>query len=185
VGQDEASKSQPRFIHKHCRQGGLKTILASGQTGKSDGRSGWMNVLSWVKNHMQKFYSFFYYCFYSTVIRRDNDISHKRASDLLSFVSSFLILAIYLRCAVMFRFKIPSDGWISLIGLLVLFFGNMYLHGLLFSKNDKYLKTISQWDKLYNGPKIILNILSIALIVGSFIVLAISGIGYSLFINPR
>ena len=134
---------------------------------------------------MQRFYGFIYYCFYSTVIRRSNDISHKRASDLLSFVSSFLILAIYLKCAVVFRFKIPADGWIRLIALLTLFLGNMHLHGLVFSRNDKYLKTISQWDEHYKGPKFVLNILSIALIVGSFVTLAISGIGYSLFINPR
>jgi hypothetical protein len=134
---------------------------------------------------MKKTYNFLYFCFYSTVIRSDNDISHKRASDLLSILISFLLLAIYLRCLVVFELDLVKPKWLALLYLLSLFLGNMYLHGRYFNRNHYYKEIEEKFKKSYKGPGYVLTLISIGLILCAFIIFAISGITFSLYLHPR
>jgi hypothetical protein len=119
---------------------------------------------------------------YKLVIKRENDISYKRASDILSFFVSFLILAFCLKLLVVFEIIIQLQGWIVLGLLLLLFWGNMYIHSWLFYRKDQHLEIIKYFDQKRIN-KSLMKIVAVLLLIGSFVAFAVSGIGYDLFVN--
>lgn len=133
---------------------------------------------------IKNFYSYLFYCYYNTVLKRENDTSYERANALLSISASFLLFSSYTFLNILMERKYFNPTF-EFIATILLFLTNWYIHKVYFIDSRRYKDIIEKYTPYNKKYKTLNASIAIFLIVLGFAVLVASGICLSKYLRTN